>query len=731
MAQAADFRHFVRLHEGGLCELELAIEAMGRAVSLEAVERAVRALPGVVFARLNLSSLRLTVRWREQDLSVEAILDALPEIGCSAHPMAGEGPEDEEARQAKWLLACLAVAGFAAMNIMLLSVSVWAGNVTDITPETRDFFHWLSGLIALPAAAYAGQPFFRSAIASLRARSMTMDVPISVGILLALGMSVVETAGHAEHAYFDSAAMLLFFLLCGRYLDLAMRRRTRSVAANLAALRAEVAQRLDEAGEPVAVPVAAIRPGDRVLVKPGERIPVDGIVLSGRSEIDEGLVTGETQRRVVGPGAEVHCGALSHEGALTVRVNAAGEQTLLADIERLLDKATLGRSRYVRLADRAARLYSPVVHVTALATALVWLAAGASLHDALVVAISVLIITCPCALALAVPAVQVVAAGALFRSGVLLNAPDAIERLAEVDTVILDKTGTLTLPAGAVANAGEVEPEMLALAARLASTSHHPLAAAFTGMGPKGELVPGARETTGQGVSAEIDGVPARLGTAEFCSAEVEAAAARRLDPQASLIAFAYGDRRVVFRVRQALREDAPETVARLAEAGLDVRVLSGDLEAPVQQAADALGLARWQASCKPAGKIAEVEALQREGRSVLMVGDGINDAPALAAARASLSPISASAIAQSKADAVFLGDKLAPVAAAVEIARSARHLMMQNLWLAVLYNAIAVPLAVAGLVTPLVAATAMSGSSMLVTLNALRARSAPNKVRA
>ena len=273
-----------------------------------------------------------------------------------------------------------------------------------------------------------------------------MDVPISLGVLLALGMSVVETAGHAQHAYFDSAVMLLFFLLCGRYLDHAMRRKTRAVAGNLAALKAEVAHRFEGRGELVMVPVAALKPGDRLLVRPGERVPADGAVISGTSELDEGLITGETARKKVAAGAAVYAGSTNYSGALTMRVSAAGAGTLIDEVERLLAKAVVARSRYLRLADRAARLYAPMVHATAAITAIGWLVAGASLHDAIITAIAVLIITCPCALALAIPAVQVVASGALFRAGVILNAGDAIERLAEVDTVVFDKTGTLTLP---------------------------------------------------------------------------------------------------------------------------------------------------------------------------------------------------------------------------------------------------------------------------------------------
>ena len=335
-------------------------------------------------------------------------------IGFRAYPFATDRIESAEKREEKRLLLCLAVAGFAGMNIMLLSVSVWAGNISDITPETRDFFHWLSALIAIPTAAYAGRPFFESAARALRQRALNMDVPISLGVILALGMSVVETLNHAEHAYFDSAVMLLFFLLIGRYLDQSMRRRMRSVANNLAALKGETAVKFVSETEICTVPVAAIQAGDRVLVRPGERVSVDGVVLEGRSEIDASLVTGETRPVAASAGSDVYAGTLNLSGTLQIKVRAAEAGTLLAEVQSLLERATVSRSAYVQIADRAARLYSPLVHATALLTFLGWVMAGIGWHDSLIIAITVLIITCPCALGLAVPAVQVVAAGALF-----------------------------------------------------------------------------------------------------------------------------------------------------------------------------------------------------------------------------------------------------------------------------------------------------------------------------
>ena len=424
--------------------------------------------------------------------------------------------------------------------------------------------------------------------------------------------------------------------------------------------------------------------------------------------------------RAVTNGTRVYAGSINFSGALTLQVTAAGSGTLVDEIERLLQKATEAKSRTVRLADRAARLYAPVVHATAALTAIGWLIAGASLHDSIVTAIAVLIITCPCALALAIPVVQVVAAGQLFRSSVILNSGDAIERLAEVDTVIFDKTGTLTLPDPEV-DAASIDPAMLERAARLALSSHHPLAVALARRARERMPYPGAVEEPGQGVRAVIDGQPARLGSARFCRTVDVDAAAQASD--ASFIFFARGGETVRIPIRQSLRPDAVAVTQALAARGLDLIVLSGDRPEAVGPVASRLGIGQWRASLTPAQKIEAIERLKSQGRRVLMVGDGLNDAPALAAAHVSLSPITAAHLTQAQADAVFLGDRLAPVLRAVAVARRARSLMKQNLALTVIYNALAVPIAIAGLVTPLIAAIAMSGSSILVTLNALRAR--------
>lgn len=722
MHATRDFSHYVRNLDSGLSHIDLAVEGVSCAGCMSKIERGLSALPDVTLARVNLTDRRVALEWKQGALDPARFIDRLAELGYRAYPFEPVRAETLENEQASFLLRCLGVAAFAAMNVMMLSVPVWSGNVTDMIPEQRDFFHWLSALIALPAAAYSGQPFFRSAFRALRARSTNMDVPISIGIVLALAMSVVETIHHAEHAYFDAALMLITFLVAGRYLDQSMRRRTRAVAGNLAALKAETATKFVGADEISEVPIAAVQVGDIVLLRPGERSAVDGSVIEGKSKIDQSLITGETLPVRAEPGTAVYAGTLNLSGALRVRVAAASEGTLLAEISRLLDNAVQARSRYVQLADRASRLYAPVVHATALLTMLGWVAFGATWHDAIVTAIAVLIITCPCALGLAIPAVQTVVSGAMFRSGVLLNSGDAIERLAEVDRVVFDKTGTLTLPELDVTNAGEIPEAEFALAGRLALSSHHPVPAAVARAARAKKPLAGIEEVPGQGVRGFVGDVEVRLGRPSFCDADRLANEILCSDPEASVVAFRHGDDCHVFAVRQRLRADAAAAVATLVRAGIAVEILSGDREPAVKHASHLLGIQEWRAGVTPADKIARIDELKRQGLKVMMVGDGMNDAPALAAAHVSMSPVSATHLSQATADLVFLGDRLAPVVAAIGFSRKALRLMRQNLWLAAGYNLLAVPLAIAGLATPLVAAAAMSGSSLLVILNALRA---------
>ncbi len=720
-----DWDAFVTPAEDGAVHMDLAVEGITCAACMGEIERGLAHLPGIRKARVNLTNQRLAVDWLQEQTGADDIVAALSRLGYTAHPFDPASQKNRQDQHGKALLRALAVAGFAGMNIMLLSVSVWSGNVTDITPETRDLFHWISALIALPAVAYSGRPFFKSAATALRAGRLNMDVPIVIGVLLAVGLSLFQTIQHQHHVYFESAVMLLFFLLVGRYLDHNMRGRTRSFAENIAALKAEVAARISPDGVVREVPLSKVLAKDLVLVRAGERVPVDGIVEDGTSEIDQSLVTGESVLVPISPGADVYAGTMNGEGTLKVRVRAGAGATLLDEVNRLLEAAAQAKSAYVRIADRAARLYAPIVHAAAALTFLGWWISGAGWQPSLVIAISVLIITCPCALGLAVPAVQVVSSGQLFRAGVLLNAGDAIERLANADTIVFDKTGTLTSAEPQLLEPVAPDDELLLLAGRLALSSRHPLAQAL--VRASGARVPfdDALEVRGAGMKTEVGGKMLLLGSPVFCGAdETSVSDALKRFPGASLLAMRHGDGPVrLMPVSQKLRPDAAETVAALKAQGYALEILSGDRAGAVESAAKALGIDTWQADIKPGGKIARLDELKAAGRNVLMVGDGLNDAPALAGAHVSMSPVTAVHLSQTAADAVFLGDKLKPVVETLRISKKARQAIEQNLWISALYNVIAVPVAVAGFVTPLMAAVAMSASSIAVTANALRLR--------
>jgi Cu2+-exporting ATPase len=639
-----------------------------------------------------------------------ATLAALGFVAVPYDPQQLRSGDDAAERQ---LLRAMAVAGFAAGNVMLLSVSVWAGHAQGMGDAARALLHWFSALIALPAVVYAGRPFFASAWAALRHRRTNMDVPISVGIVLACAMSLFETARGGEHAYFDSAVMLLFFLLVGRYLDRRARGRVRGAVERLLALDVGAVTVLDAGGRQRAMPAAQVRVGARVLVAAGERIGVDGRVTDGVSEVDASLITGESAQQPVRPGDVVFAGTLNLGAPLKLEVTATGEGTLLAEIVRLMELAEQRRARYVVLADRVARRYAPAVHGLAAATFLGWLLiVGAPWQVALLYAVAVLIITCPCALGLAVPAVQVIASGRLLRRGILLKSATALERLAQVDTVVFDKTGTLTLGRPTLDRSDPVDDEALALAASMAAASRHPLARALVAAAPHVPAADGVAEVPGAGLRWR--GV--RLGNRAFCGIPDAGGAA---GPELWLAR--PGRAPVHLRFRDELRRDAVAVVAALRSRGFALELLSGDRAPVVAAVARGLGIGTWRAACTPPDKTARLEALATAGSRALMVGDGLNDAPALAAAHVSLSPASAVDISRNAADAVFQGDDLQPVVELLEVAARADRLIKQNLGLALAYNVLAVPLAVLGFATPLIAALCMSGSSLLVVGNALR----------
>lgn len=694
--------------------LALSVPGVHCGLCISTVEKALSAHPGVQDARVNLTLKRVSVA-AEAEVTPETLISLLTGVGYEAHELdAGTLSATQSDKAGRELLMRLAVAGFASMNVMLLSVSVWSG----AEDATRDLFHWISAAIALPAIVFSGQPFFRSAAKALMAKRLNMDVPIVLALILAVATSLWETSLSGEHAYFDAALTLVFFLLAGRYLDYRTRAVARSAAEELTALEVPRAIRI-EAGDEVQVPASELRIGDIILVRPGGRMPVDGEIIEGRSEIDRSLLTGETLPIFAEAGQGVSAGEVNLTGPLRIRASAVGKDTSLHRMADLVAIAESGRSRYTSLADSAAKLYAPGVHILSALSFIGWWLYSGDVRISLNIAAAVLIITCPCALGLAVPAVTTAASGRLFRKGILIKNATALERLAEVDTVIFDKTGTLTAGTPEVTNLGAHTGVQQQLALALALGSAHPLSksltAALQSQGVEPAVVDNLQEVPGYGTEALWQGQRVRLGRGAWMGApaQVETTAWLAIGSE-DPVGYAFADR---------LRAGAAEAVKALQDAGKEVILLSGDSTGPVEELAARLGIKQWMAEALPADKAARVISLGHAGKKVLMVGDGLNDTAALAAAHVSISPASALEAARVASDIVLLGGDLTPIAEALVTAQSATRRIRENFRIATVYNVIAVPFAVAGLATPLVAALAMSSSSITVSLNALRLR--------
>jgi len=700
----------------GRRQLEFAVPDAHCAACIRSIETALLGLPQVSAARVNLTERRVRVAFDPTRGSPAELAPAIRESGYHTYVLdpAQETLGDPVLAE---LIRALGVAGFAAGNIMLFSVSVWSG----ANDATRDLFHWISAIIALPAIAYAGRIFFRSAWRAVRVGKTNMDVPISIGIILATALSLYETMQSGQHAYFDASTSLLFFLLIGRTLDHLMRERARSAITGLARLQPRGATRIHDDGRREYLRLDEITPGMRLELRAGERVPVDATVVSGDGAFDYSIITGETAPQFIASGGEVVAGANNLGGPVQLRAERASTDSFLARMAAMMDAAEGARTRPRRIADRAAAIYAPVVHTIAVATFLGWGLASADWHAALLNAVAVLIITCPCALALAVPIVHVVAAGRLFERGILMKNGAALERAAEVTSVAFDKTGTLTLGQPQVVESHVTGTAADEVAFGLASASTHPLSRALSAHIGHGRPFAGTvRESAGRGIEGVSDGVTWRLGSRDWCGLPEDGAG--RLT---EVCLVADGELRASYRFSDLPRPSAQASVAELGRLGLASRLVSGDRQGPVDAVAAAVGIEVAQGGLKPEQKVEAVS----DGRT-MMVGDGINDAPALRAAYVSMAPTSAADIGRSAADFVFAGDDLGAVPFVVGTARRAARLVSQNLALAIGYNAIAVPLAICGLVTPLVAAVAMSSSSLIVVANAMRLRFERRPVR-
>lgn len=710
---------YVRKNENGENHLVLMVDGVNCAKCIQKIEGTLRKIPQVTHARLNFSTRRLNLNWTGPAEFAEFLCAKIGSLGYTCTPFSPETFESNENKETRFLLLSLAVAGFAAGNIMLLSFAVWFTGANEMGVGTRDFLHWISALIAIPSITYAGRPFFQSAYKVLRAGHTNMDVPISVGLILTTAMSLFELVTHGTHTYFDSAVMLMFFLLIGRYLDSRARANAGQAARDLMSLMGGTAT-IIENGVTRTVLVRDLQPGMTVIIAMGERIPADCIIITGQTEIDSSLITGETMPVTANVGDHIASGTLNIAAPITARILRSADESQLASIVTLLERAEQSQAKYVRLADKIARLYTPIVHLLALITFISWIMLGhMAWQPALMIAVTVLIITCPCALALAIPVVQVVAISHLMKRGILIRSGNALERLAKIDTVIFDKTGTLTLGKPTLCNKADIAANTLQIAASMACHSRHPLAQALASAydGPLLEMT--VTEHAGRGLSATHNGRDIKLGRRDWCGASNLPSQPDYLEivmaqPDTTPVMFLFTDR---------LRPDAIATINTLKQRGLKIMLLSGDRHEITAKVARAACIDEFRAGLNPDQKFAELEGLHKTGHQVLMVGDGLNDTPILAGADVSMAPASGIDIARNTASVVFTGDKLVPVLQALDAARFAQTLVRQNIGMTIIYNLLAIPLAMAGYVTPLIAALAMSSSSIMVTLNAFRIR--------
>lgn len=689
-------------------EIVLSLPTVHCAACIGAVESGLMKVVGVNDARVNLSRKRVSIA-ADPDVTPDFLITALDRIGFDAQELdAGMMSSVDIDSEGQALLRRVAVAGFAMMNVMLFSVAIWSG----ATDATRTLFYWLSAAISVPAILYSAQVFFWSALGALKGGRLNMDVPISLAIILATGLSIYETSQGTEHAYFDAAMSLTFFLLIGRYLDHRARMAARSAAQELSALEVQRATRI-RGDSRETVSVADLEVGDTIAVPVGMRLPVDGVLLSKSADLDRAILTGESLPAIAQQGDVLAAGEINLSQPIKLRATAVGQDTTLRRMAALVETAETGRTRYTALADRAARVYAPLVHLLALCAFVGWYMSSGDIRLSLNIAISVLIITCPCALGLAAPAVLTAAANRMFRKGFLVKSSTALERLSEVDTVVFDKTGTLT--AGLVTLDFEnLSDETTGVLAALTRDSEHPVSRIIAAALPRDlrkEDIDDISEFPGLGLQGIWKGKTVRLGRGDWVGADASPA-------------LQIGDKDpIVIPMSETLRDGAKSTVNKFAAIGFEQYLFSGDEPDAVKKIARDLNIADARARMTPQDKCDAIASMQADGAKVLMVGDGLNDTASLAQAWASISPASALDAARTASDMVLLGDSVANLPDAVRIATSARRRVLENFGIAASYNAVAIPLALMGYATPLSAALAMSLSSITVLLNALRVR--------
>ncbi|MBC3374522.1 cadmium-translocating P-type ATPase [Pseudomonas sp. SWRI92] len=711
---------FVR-HDGELAETTLLMEGISCAACGWLIEKQLRSLPAVAEARLNLSNHRLHVRWADGQLPLSTLLAELRQIGYAAHPYQADQACEQLAAQNRLALRQLGVAGLLWFQAMMATMATWPEFNIDLSPEMHTILRWVALFLTTPIVFYSCAPFFKGAMRDLRTRHLTMDVSVSLAIGGAYIAGIWTAITGTGELYFDAVGMFALFLLAGRYLERRARERTAAATAQLVNLLPASCLRLEDSGQSERILLSELRTGDRVLVHPGAVLPADGRILDGQSSIDESLLTGEYLPQPRRVGDTVTAGTLNVEGALTVEVLALGQDTRLSAIVRLLDRAQAEKPRLAQVADRAAQWFLLFSLVAAAVIGLVWWQLDAA--RAFWIVLAMLVATCPCALSLATPTALTAATGTLHKLGLLLTRGHVLEGLNQIDTVIFDKTGTLTegrLALRAIRTLGALDSDQcLALAAALENRSEHPIARAFGRAPLAAEHV---QSTPGLGLEGVVGEQSLRIGHPSFvCELSGAAVPVMPDEPgQWLLLGDEFGPL-AWFVLDDRLRADAPALLAACKARGWRTLLLSGDSSPMVASVAAELGIDEARGGLRPDDKLAVLQQLHQQGHKVLMLGDGVNDVPVLAAADISVAMGSATDLAKTSADAVLLSNRLGALIHAFSLARRTRRVIIENLLWAGLYNGLMLPFAALGWITPVWAAVGMSISSLTVVLNALR----------
>ncbi|MEB8432138.1 heavy metal translocating P-type ATPase [Cocleimonas sp. KMM 6892] len=726
-------KSFVHSEDGTIREASLVLEGIVCAACVWLNEKHVLALPGVIEFRINYSTSRASLKWNNDQIKLSDVLQAIVDIGYSAHPFDPGRMETLQKKEKSIALRRIALAGMGMMQVMMPAIAIYIGEDTDMSESMLHFLRWISLIITTPVVFYSSRVFFTSAWRDLKRRHFGMDVPVSIAIGSAYLASIWATVTNTGEVYFDSVVMFTFFLLLGRFFEMGVRHKAGQVADALVRLVPQTATRLekDEQGNEIQNVIAAneLSLDDRVIIKPGETIPADGKVVEGSSSVNESLLTGENMPLQKQIGDELIGGTLNVESPLTMQVMKLGDSTMLSSIIRLLDRAQSEKPNLAKFADKGAAWFVLALLAVALVVFIAWWFIDPS--RAFWVALSVLVITCPCALSLATPAALTATTGNLTQKGVLTTRGHALETLSKVTHVIFDKTGTLThgrhqlLGIDVLGESNETRCKQLA--AGLEVASEHPLAKALSEISSSHQVFENLSAVSGKGVVGFHQGEEYRLGSYHYVSQLAKHDLQdSKLDnvidtPISTVYLGKQGHWLTAFHLQDEVREESKSAIQSLLQAGIDVSLLSGDNEAAVKSVAETLGIKNYQAKLLPADKLNHVQALQAKGEVIAMVGDGVNDAPVLATANVSIAMGKGSQLAQASADMILLSEDLNQIPASISLSKRMQTVIHQNFSWAIIYNVIAVPIAAMGFITPWMAAIGMSMSSLLVVLNALR----------